>query len=86
MEVLLWYLLAVNVIAFIMFNLDKWYASTGGWRVSESTLLLTCLLGGAPGGYLGMRYARHKTKKPLFAVGLPAMGIIQLFIIFRISF
>ncbi len=86
MEVILWYLLGVNLLAFIMFNLDKWYATTGGWRISEGSLLLICLIGGAPGGYLGMRYAHHKTRKTLFAVGLPAMGIVQLLIFFWVSF
>ncbi len=78
MKVLLWYLLAVNIFTFIMFNLDKWFASTGGWRISERSLLIACLLGGAPGGYLGMKFAHHKTRKSFFAFGVPALGILQL--------
>lgn len=78
MEVLLWYLLAVNILTFIMFNVDKWYASTGGWRIPERNLLIACLLGGAPGGYLGMKYAHHKTRKSIFSFGVPVLGITQL--------
>lgn len=86
MEVLLWYLLAVNVLTFIMFNLDKWYASTGGWRISEKTLLITCLAGGSVGGYLGMKFAHHKTRKFIFSKGLPAMGVAQLMLFIWVSF
>ncbi|AEF93705.1 protein of unknown function DUF1294 [Desulfotomaculum nigrificans CO-1-SRB] len=84
MKVLLWYLLAVNVLTFIMFNLDKWFATTGGWRISERTLILSCLFGGALGGYLGMRYAHHKTRKAFFSLGVPALGVIQLVLFFWI--
>ncbi|CCO07457.1 DUF1294 domain-containing protein [Desulforamulus hydrothermalis] len=78
MGVLATYLIGINILTFIMFNLDKWYASTGGWRISERSLLIACLAGGALGGYLGMKYAHHKTKKALFSFGLPALGIAQL--------
>ncbi|SHE74128.1 DUF1294 domain-containing protein [Desulforamulus putei] len=78
MEVLLIYLIGINILTFIMFNLDKWYASTGGWRISERNLFIACLAGGALGGYLGMKYARHKTRKALFTFGVPALGIVQL--------
>ncbi|GAB6181568.1 hypothetical protein JCM14036_28870 [Desulfotomaculum defluvii] len=78
MAVLISYLFAVNILTFIMFNLDKWYASTGGWRISERTLLLFCLAGGALGGYLGMKYAHHKTRKTIFFLGIPIIGVIQV--------
>lgn len=78
MEVLFIYLLVINFLAFIMFNLDKWYASTGGWRISERSLFIVCIAGGALGGYLGMRFAHHKTRKTLFSLGIPALGIVQI--------
>lgn len=81
MEVLFYYLIAINVLTFIMFNLDKWYANTGGWRISERTLLLSCFAGGALGGYLGMKYAHHKTRKTAFSLGIPIIGIIQLVLV-----
>ncbi|MDO7788608.1 DUF1294 domain-containing protein [Desulforamulus aquiferis] len=85
MEVLLWYLLAVNVLTFIMFNLDKWFASTGGWRISERTLFIASLAGGGVGGYLGMKFAHHKTRKTIFSVGLPVIGAVQLVLFLWIS-
>ncbi|WP_041274525.1 DUF1294 domain-containing protein [Desulforamulus reducens] len=85
MEIFVYYLLAINILTFIMFNLDKWYAATGGWRISERSLILACLAGGALGGFLGMKYAHHKTKKTLFFVGIPLIGILQLiFVIWQL--
>ncbi|MEG6522658.1 DUF1294 domain-containing protein [Desulfotomaculum sp. 1211_IL3151] len=81
MEVLIYYLIAINVLTFIMFNLDKWFASTGGWRISERTLFIACLAGGALGGYLGMQFARHKTRKTAFFLGIPIIGIVQLVLV-----
>lgn len=78
MEVLFFYLLVINFLAFIMFNLDKWYASTGGWRISERSLFIVCIAGGALGGYLGMKFAHHKTRKTLFSLGVPALSIVQI--------
>lgn len=78
MEVLLFYLIGINILTFIMFNLDKWYAATGGWRISERNLIIACLAGGALGGYLGMKFAHHKTRKMVFSFGIPALGIAQL--------
>jgi|GEM_PF-72141 len=57
------YLLAINVITFAVFCLDKKRAIDRGSRVPESTLLGLSLAGGALGGIAGMRVAHHKTSK-----------------------
>ena len=33
-----WYLAAVNIVAFIMYGIDKEKARRGAWRIPESTL------------------------------------------------
>lgn len=65
------YLLIVNIISFLMFLLDKHLAILHEWRIPERALLLTTILGGSVGALLGMYIARHKTKKPLFYLGVP---------------
>ncbi|MFA5313177.1 MAG: DUF1294 domain-containing protein [Methanomassiliicoccales archaeon] len=66
-------LLVFNVIAFLLFGIDKSRARKGKRRISEATLLMSALLGPF-GAYLGMRSFHHKTKKlkfvlvPLFMV------------------
>jgi uncharacterized membrane protein YsdA (DUF1294 family) len=59
-------LIAVNILAFALFALDKQIARNGGWRVPEGSLLLLVALGGGFGGYAAMQKFRHKTKKGSF--------------------
>ena len=44
----------------------------------EKTLFLLALLGGACGGWLGMRVFRHKTKHWYFVWGFPLLALLQL--------
>lgn len=51
------YYICVNVIAFILYGLDKKYAREGRWRIPEKTLLGIAMIGGAAGAWIGMRDA-----------------------------
>ena len=72
-QILPWYLLAVNVLEFLLMGADKRRAKKSAWRIPERTLLLTALIGGSLGGVLGMAVFRHKTRRWYFALGLPLM-------------
>ena len=72
------YLLAINLIAFLAMFIDKKRAKWGRWRIKESTLFTLVLLGGGFGGIAGMYTFRHKTKKPGFVIGFPAILIIEI--------
>jgi len=80
------YLLVVNLIAFFAMFIDKKRAKWGKWRIKESTLFGLVLLGGGIGGIAGMYTFRHKTKKPRFVIGFPAILIIEIICIIMISF
>lgn len=71
------YLVAINAVTFALFCLDKARAVRGAWRIPEKVLLGCSAIGGAAGGLLGMRIAHHKTRKPLFYLGVPAMLVAQ---------
>lgn len=73
-----WYLLAVNLAAFILMGADKARARRGSWRISEKALFLPALLGGALGGTLGMRAFRHKTRHWYFRYGFSLLLALQL--------
>ena len=72
------YLVVINIIAVIVTVHDKSAAQRGAWRVKESTLMLISALGGAPAMYLTMLTIHHKTRKPLFMIGIPVIFIIEL--------
>ena len=71
------YLVAVNILAFICFGVDKQKAKTHQWRISENTLLGIAVCGGSLGAICGMRLFRHKTKRPKFTIGLPVILLLQ---------
>ncbi|UKK85377.1 DUF1294 domain-containing protein [Sphingopyxis sp. BSN-002] len=66
-EYILYWLIAMNLIAFVQMVLDKKYAEAGQRRIPESNLLLWAFLGGAFGTVLAARLVRHKTRKQPFA-------------------
>lgn len=70
------YFALINILSFLLFGVDKWKAKRGEWRISENTLLLTALLGGAMGAWLGMRMFHHKTRKPKFYITVPLCVLI----------
>ena len=65
------YLVIMNIVAFIMYGVDKRKAIKGAYRISEKSLLLVAFLGGAVGAFLGMQIFRHKTKHIRFVVLVP---------------
>lgn len=72
------YLLAINIVTFAMFVLDKQKAIGGEYRTPEAVLLGLSLLGGSMGGILGMKIAHHKTKKWYFTKGLPTFIVLHI--------
>lgn len=75
---LIYYLLAVNVLTFIVYGVDKWKAQRGRWRVPEAMLMGLAALGGSVGAWLAMQLFRHKTQKKKFRYGVPALFVLQV--------
>ena len=75
---LIYYLLAVNVLTFIVYGVDKWKARRGHWRVPEASLLGLAALGGSVGAWLAMQLLRHKTQKKKFRYGVPILFVLQV--------
>ncbi|MCR5541332.1 MAG: DUF1294 domain-containing protein [Ruminococcus sp.] len=66
----------VNLIVFGMYAADKAKAKKGAWRTPEVRLMTAGAIG-IIGALLGMVVCHHKTKKPLFAVGLPMIFFVE---------
>lgn len=79
-NLLFYYLVLINIIAFITIYIDKRKAIKHKWRIKESTLFLLSIIGGSLGTLLGMYTFRHKTKHTKFTVGIPLILILQILI------
>ena len=78
MNIILGYLLAINIATFFLYGIDKYKAKKGRWRISEATLLLMAVIGGSIGAWAGMRLWHHKTMHKKFKYGIPAIIIMQV--------
>lgn len=62
------YLILMNIATFVLYYVDKRRSEQNLYRISEKTLLVMSILGGAVGGYLAMVIFRHKTRHWYFNV------------------
>lgn len=84
MKLLLIYLFLINATGFILMLADKYKAQKNLWRIPESFLLWTAVLGGSLGAMIGMYAARHKTLHLKFSIGLPLLFILQFIAIISV--
>lgn len=74
------YLFIINAALFLLMLADKQKAQKKHWRIPEVVFISGALMGGSLGCYIGMYTARHKTRKPLFYIGIPIILCIQIVI------
>ena len=74
--IILSYLVVINLMAFVLYGIDKKRAIRNEHRIRESILLWIARLGGAIGSWLGIKIFRHKTKHTKFRVIVPLWMII----------
>ena len=72
--------LAVSIICFLFYAVDKSAATKGHWRVSETTLLLWGVVGGWPGAIVAQQTLRHKTQKVSFRSAFWGSVIVNLIV------
>lgn len=72
------YLILINVAAFAVYGLDKKRAIAEEWRIPEATLLGLAAAFGSVGALFGMQTFHHKTRKPKFKYGVPALLLVHL--------
>ena len=70
-------IIAVNVITFVVYGIDKLKAKKGKWRVPETTLLLLAIVGGSVGAWCGVKVWHHKTMHAKFKYGIPLIMAMQ---------
>ena len=80
-EVLLYYLIGINIVAFVVYGIDKVKARKNKRRIPEATLLMLAVIGGSIGAWLGMKVWHHKTLHKKFKYGLPLILMAQIALI-----
>lgn len=79
------FVVIMSIVLCALMAYDKERAKKGEWRVSENTLMIMAVLGGAAGGVLGMYLFRHKTKHNKFAFGFPLLAAVQIFLLVQLT-
>ena len=77
-QLIITYLVAINVVTFFLYGIDKWKAKRSKWRIPEATLLGVAVIGGGVGAWLGMKVWHHKTMHKKFKYGIPLILMIQI--------
>lgn len=72
------YLVAINLVAFVVCGLDKRAAIQKKWRIPERVLLGLAIAGGGAGMLLGMFVFHHKTKTPKFIITVPVVLVAEI--------
>lgn len=75
---LLTYFILVNALSFLLMGTDKYKARNNKWRIKESTLFLSSVIGGSLGSLLGMFFFHHKTKHLKFVLGMPCILLVHI--------
>ena len=70
--------LIMSAVLFFTMGKDKRLAVHHARRIPEAELFLFALLGGAIGGWAGMKHFHHKTLHAQFRLGFPLLAVIQL--------
>lgn len=78
------YLIAINLVTFFIYGIDKLKAKRGKWRIPESMLLTLAVVGGSIGALLGMLVFRHKTKHKKSIIGVPLILAAQVALLIAI--
>jgi len=73
----------MNMAGLVIMWEDKRRAKKHEYRISERTLWLVALFGGAVGTTAGMQLYRHKTKHTSFKIGFPVLAVIELVLLIK---
>lgn len=80
-DLLLAWLVGINVATFATYGYDKRIAGSEWMRVPERLLLVLALVGGTAGAFVGMQVFHHKTLKGSFRIRFWGIAAVQVALI-----
>lgn len=84
-QIIIIYLISINIFSLLLCGIDKYRAIKNKWRIREKNFFILSFLGGSVGVYIGMYFFRHKTLHKRFTIGIPAIVVFQLLLIYVIT-
>ncbi len=81
-RIVLCIMVAVSLGGALFVFIDKYNAIHNLYRISENTLMLFGIFGGALLMLGAMKLFRHKTKKPKFMISFPLLSVAHVIILF----
>lgn len=87
MQYFLYYILILNILAYLIMLIDKLKSIYKWWRISEKTLWILAIFGGVFGIWIGMSWPMyHKAGKREFRLWIPIIAIFWIGIILYIIY
>ena len=80
-KLLIAYFVIISIVTVILTVYDKNAARKGKYRISESSLIVCGVFGGAAAEFITMLIIRHKTRHIKFMLGLPLIIVAQIALI-----
>lgn len=80
-DLIIYYLILINLISFLTFALDKNRARKNKWRTPEKSLMTLSIMGGSLGSLIGVYLMKHKTQRKKFTLGIPIILLIQAILV-----
>lgn len=81
------WLIIINLLAYAIMWIDKFKSIYNWWRISEKTLWILAILGGAYGIWLGMQAPiYHKAGKKVFRIWIPVIAAFWLVITIVVAY
>lgn len=75
--ILVYFFLAISLVSFLLWGVDKYRAIQQQWRIPENWLIGLTVCGGALGALAGMLVFRHKIRKSFFWILVITFLILQ---------
>ncbi len=85
-DILILYIIVVNVVSFTVMGVDKRKAIKRAFRIPESTLFVLAIIGGSIGSIAGMHLFRYKTRHWYFLYGMPVILALQVMLVLALVF
>ena len=73
----MYFLLAINVIAFALIGVDQHYSKKGKRFVLDGYILILALIGGSVGAFFGIYIFDHRRQNKVVKYGILVIYIVQ---------